>query len=375
MSNYNNYIITWTDIYGVKHKNNAQLKLKNEDHAAHAIPHGDILKEIDSIEDAIWDDKLKKFIPKPSPYINSKIPVIDNPTDQQLSDFLEYGYSSQIENGISPIIEEIHDFNTAYALGLKFLKIRPQTIIIKDDNNWYVGEISPLNKQAYFQGTEEPTPKKKKYKSDKAIVVQPRFKNQLFKNYDYIENPTGPGAGLYQNLDKYKSVSDFLKKKRERNKDKYEADDSWIEDDGKISKRKNKIKRRLALLSLAIDFKIDDQIQSGPILGDSGTVSDSVYVGGLMDTTFPLPDFEGKTPEQLNFGRDYVEDQVAAKDKTTKKPLDIEKLIGKYLRPHESGLYGFEDGNSPEDLDNPSNKHPQADLTNSEINIYDDKLI
>ena len=69
-------------------------------------------------------------------------------------------------------------------------------------------------------------------KSEKKLIDQPRFKTQFFKNYDYVENSTGPGAGFYQNMHEYKSVKDFLDKKKKRNKDKYKADDSYIEDDG-----------------------------------------------------------------------------------------------------------------------------------------------
>ena len=63
------------------------------------------------------------------------------------------------------------------------------------------------NKKAYFQGgggVNEPTPKKKKYKSDPAIVVQPRFEEPLYRNYDLYNVPGnhGPGAG-YHDLTKY----------------------------------------------------------------------------------------------------------------------------------------------------------------------------
>ncbi|CAB4197086.1 hypothetical protein UFOVP1290_606 [uncultured Caudovirales phage] len=46
------------------------------------------------------------------------------------------------------------------------------------------------SKKAYFQGTEEPSPKKKKYKSDPAIVVQPRFEEPFSINngtYYYVK--------------------------------------------------------------------------------------------------------------------------------------------------------------------------------------------
>ncbi len=65
----------------------------------------------------------------------------------------------------------------------------------------------------------------------------------FYQNYDLYETEgvdgpakQGPGAGFYQNMDKYKSVSDFVKKKR---------------------KRKSR-QRKIALLSIACDInKID----------------------------------------------------------------------------------------------------------------------
>lgn len=147
------------------------------------------------------------------------------------------------------------------------------------------------NKLAYYQGTEKPTPKKKQYKSEPALVVQPRFKEPFYHNYDTYETEGvdgqakhGPGTGLYQNMDKYDSIDDFRKSK-EKLKDKYKADDSLIEDDGSISKIKkaNKIARRMALMSLitkySIDFPIDDQISS---IIDENELSNNINpIGGM----------------------------------------------------------------------------------------------
>lgn len=91
-----------------------------------------------------------------------------------------------------------------------------------------------------------------------------RFEEPLYRNYDLYETgpgSLGPGAGLYQNMHKYKSVSDFLKKKR-----------------------KKKIKlRKEALLKLCnkdcneVDFRFDSEMggtlpsyNTLPILGLSG---------------------------------------------------------------------------------------------------------
>lgn len=223
-----------------------------------------------------------------------------------------------------------------------------------------------MNKKSYFQGTEEPTPKKKKYKSDKAMVVQPRFKMPFFRNYDLYdtEGKVSPGAGLHSG--KYKSVEEFLDAKRKKMKDFYKADDSWIEDDGKISKNYNgggsNIKIRAAILygifKSAIDFPIDDQI-SDPI-----GYSNSNLSGGQTDQYLPLNDFEGKSPDKLNFGRDYENDDPGI-------PQDIlDKFFDKYLlNPKEPALFGLPDGIIPsEDLDADktiSNKNPYYGLTDS----------
>lgn len=261
------------------------------------------------------------------------------------------------------------------------------------------------NKLGYFQGgggvNEPSAPGKKKYKSDKALVVQPRFEEPLYKNYDLYNVPGkyGPGAG-WHDMGKYKSIADFLKDKRKKLKDKYKADDSWQIDSGK------RVKARIFLLNRIIkiadhmmpptehgteiynwknspyqgkpkapkhdsnnlDFPIDDQIGSGPILGDSGTYSDSVPIGGQLDEYLPLNDFEGKSPDQLDFGRDYAEDVGIDKD------LDLDALMSKYLKPAEPSIYGLPDGISPpEDSDAPSNENPQYGTTDSGNTLYEDK--
>jgi len=246
---------------------------------------------------------------------------------------------------------------------------------------------SLLDKIAYFQGgggVNQPTPKKKKYKSERAIVVQPRFKEPLFDNYDLyetegVDGPAkhGPGAGFYQNMSKYKSVGDFIDKKRKRNKDKYKSDDSYIEDDGTITKaekRTNKIARRMMLLMAltknAIDFPIDDQIGSDPILGNSGTYSDSIPIGGQLDEYLTMPDFEGKSPEKLNFGRDYVDEGGEAKDQKDKIESLLAELEGS-MNPAEPSLYGLPDGITPqEDLDAPSDEDPDYGTTDSGNTLY-----
>lgn len=110
-----------------------------------------------------------------------------------------------------------------------------------------------LSKKGYFQGgggVNEPTPGEKKYKSDTAIVVQPRFKEPFYRNYDLYTIPgmehIGPGTG-WHGLQDYKSVQEFLKDRRERLKPRYVADDSWIVDNGNHVKKNPERKARMAI--------------------------------------------------------------------------------------------------------------------------------
>jgi hypothetical protein len=234
-----------------------------------------------------------------------------------------------------------------------------------------------MNKKSYFQGTEEPTPKKKKYESEPRIVDQPRFVEPFYRNYDVyetegVDGPAkhGPGAG-WHDMGKYKSIKEFLAEKRKKLKDKYKADDSWVQDSGKLTKKDPKMQARASLLSrfvkIAIDFPIDDQIND-PILGNSGTYSDSVPIGGQLDEYLTEPDFEGKSADQLDFGRDYAESEKTG-------PVNVDKLIEKYLNPKETDLYGLPDGIDPEeDLDadkTVNNSNPEYGTTDSGNTLYD----
>ena len=114
-----------------------------------------------------------------------------------------------------------------------------------------------VNKRAYFQGTEEPAPKgQKKYKEDPSILVQPRFEEPFFRNYDLydvcgIDGPAqyGPGSG-WNHMNEHKSVQEFLEFRRKRLKGKYVADDFWIEDTAaNYKQRTEKMKVRALLLS------------------------------------------------------------------------------------------------------------------------------
>jgi len=277
------------------------------------------------------------------------------------------------------------------------------------------------NKLAYFQGgggVNEPAPPgHRKYKSDPAIVVQPRFEEPLYRNYDLYDVPGkyGPGAG-YHELMKHPSVKEFLEFRRKRLQGKYVADDSWILDSGKKTKENPGIKARAAIFNQIIksagpnydlgkglyqemsdgkvdsvkefreegnhgpaaimkkdinntDYPIDDQINSEPI-----TVENEPY-GGLvgLGPYFPENDFEGKTPEQLDFGRDYTEDAEFLASLTEE---DLKELIEKYLTPDETGLFGLPDGVDPDghDADQTNNgKNPYFGVSDEGRQMYEDK--
>lgn len=235
------------------------------------------------------------------------------------------------------------------------------------------------NKKAYFQGgggVNEPEPKKKKYKSDPAIVVQPRFKEPFYHNYDLYNTPGehSPGAG-WHDMEKYKSVSEFLKAKRKKLKDKYKADDSWIMDDNSKTKKNPNIEARASIfqtiIKVAIDFPIDDQIETeyggpmGEVSEDDNPVGQANLTGGYLDEYLPENDFEGKAPTELDFGRDYVDGDI------------MEKLFNKYLTPSETELFGLPDGIDPNsDLDAEETMDVEEPFTGTSdigTEVYEDK--
>lgn len=108
----------------------------------------------------------------------------------------------------------------------------------------------------------------------------------FYKNYDLYETEgvdgpakQGPGTGFYQNMHKYKSVSDFIKKKRKR----------------------NSRKRKLALLSIAcdinhIDFPTDNINSTIPGFQNPSQV-------GIVNNINPeLTDEDGHTVNKLYYG-------------------------------------------------------------------------
>jgi len=128
-----------------------------------------------------------------------------------------------------------------------------------------------------------------KSKSPRVYTRPPVF----FKNYDLYETEgvngpakQGPGTGFFSNIHKYKSVSDFLKKKRNR---------------------KNR-KRKLALLAFAadknnIDFIDDESVNTIPY--------EEVLQIGLLDNINPeLTDKDGHPISKLYYGTEDSPDPI-----------------------------------------------------------------
>jgi len=232
------------------------------------------------------------------------------------------------------------------------------------------------SKNAYFQGgggVNEPTPHKKKYKTDPSIILQPRFVEPFYRNYDLyqtegVDNPLGPGSG-WSHINNYTSIADFLSAKRKQMKNKYTPDDSYIEDSTEnFQKRKSKMKARAALLAkltkIAIDFTTDEQINSGSILSDSESpIANSI--GFREEQELPENDFEGKDPTQLNFGEDYDGEFTEPK----KKPKNLEELIKIYdLSQNMPLIDGIQE---EEELTQPNNPNSQYGITDSGNTLYD----
>lgn len=145
---------------------------------------------------------------------------------------------------------------------------------------------------------------------------QPRV---FFKNYDLYETEgaggkdkaPSPGTGFYQNMNKYKSVADFLKKKRKGQK-----------------------RRKMALLYAIMypDAVVGKKYSSQDPYEDQGitplvTLSPAeIDPIGLLDSIYPQSDLEGKGPENLYYGvletHEYAADDGQAQDDT----IDYYKL-------------------------------------------------
>ncbi len=76
--------------------------------------------------------------------------------------------------------------------------------------------------------------KRKRKRTERQEIARP-FPNPIFTNFDYTSegpNETSPGGGLYHGrMDKYKSVGEFVKKRRKE-----------------LKKRREKLEARVACL-------------------------------------------------------------------------------------------------------------------------------
>lgn len=173
---------------------------------------------------------------------------------------------------------------------------------------YYMKRDQMTVKKGYFQGgggVNEPTPGKKKYPSDPAIVNQTRFKEPFYKNYDLYDIPgfehIGPGAG-WHSMQNYKSVQEFLDAKRQKMKGKYEADDTWIDSNGNYTK-KNPIKARAELLNKLVKIASSECTDSDIDWTDS---RDAYYCKKCGHLGFNGPVTPKPTVSELHSGKDYT---------------------------------------------------------------------
>lgn len=263
-------------------------------------------------------------------------------------------------------------------------------------------------KLAYFHGGEginELTLSKKKYESDPAIVVQPRFKEPFYHNYDLYTVPsmkdTSPGAG-WHSLQNYDSVQSFLEDRRKRLKSRYVSDDSWQLDNDKRVKARISFLNRLVKnanedsrnmdkyknvsefldgkISVSqfrkkqddneIDFQLDEYTDPSVEVGGNEQADHNTNpLGGFLDDYLPQDDFEGKSPDKLDFGRDYDGELANPKNKLN----NIEEMIQMYLdfHAHRPPLEMSDGIQEDEVSTQPNNPNGQYGVTDSGNTFYD----
>jgi hypothetical protein len=166
--------------------------------------------------------------------------------------------------------------------------------------------------------------------------------NVIYKNLDlYPTDKNGPGLSFYQELYKYKSVQDYLNKKRKKKKNK------------KIKRRKN------AFLSIA---SFDSQ--TTPLPMDPG-IPGANQIGGVADHVTQQADQFGNPPgNNLNYAvsKDFWEeiDQILSESANNLENFSIP------LNSAESPLHGMPDGIiGEEDRDYTHNLNNNYGITNS----------
>lgn len=128
-------------------------------------------------------------------------------------------------------------------------------------------------------------------------------------------------------------------------------------------------------LGPGVDTKPNDGIFPGSVgFGDIESYPASVPIGGISDKYLPINDFEGKTPDQLDFGRGYTEDY---EPNDILNEEDLKELENKYITPAETDLFGLPDGIDPvSDLDADqtiNDDTPNYGVTDTGRQMYEDK--
>jgi hypothetical protein len=141
----------------------------------------------------------------------------------------------------------------------------------------------------------------------------------FFRNYDHINDPTGPGTGLYKNMDKYKSVSDFRKRKK------------------RIKQRK---KAYLQILAGDNNNLFDPYEDQGITPLPYAPAEPGGGISGMLDGITPKEDVDGKSPYNLYYGvlethfaDDADEADTELLDKPNESPMSQEEAF-KEIKHH-----------------------------------------
>lgn len=142
----------------------------------------------------------------------------------------------------------------------------------------------------------------------------------LYKNYDlYDIGQKRPPVSFYNEMYKFKSVEEFLKKqKRKKNKNKKK----------KIERRKRAFLIIASMDNNHIDFPLDDQ--TTPILEPTESLQGANAIG-VVDPYTPGNDFDDKNISNLNYGRDYPKEIIY-------------ELYDEPLAPSDYSPYGLPEG-------------------------------
>jgi hypothetical protein len=176
------------------------------------------------------------------------------------------------------------------------------------------------------------------------------------RNYDL-------GKGLYENMDKYKSVKQF----RDINYLDFPIDDQVTPILGDSESFETPIK-----LGPAAGDISNDGISPGAVgLGDSESYPASAQIGGYLDKYLTQNDQDDKPESTLDFGYDLTTD-----DEPEDQDSDMQEIFKKYLNPAPPhGLYGLPDGVDlpDEDLGDPTDLNPDYGTRGPDSLMYEDK--